>query len=109
MTIRGAGQDKTILSFANQTDGAQGLLVQADGFTLQDLAVEDTRGDGVKVLGATGVTFERVRVEWTAGPNATNGSYGLYPVQCHDVLIDRTRSCAGPRTPASTQSGSRTP
>ena len=29
-----------------------------------------------------------VRVEWTNGPDRDNGAYGLYPVQCENVLID---------------------
>jgi parallel beta-helix repeat protein len=29
-----------------------------------------------------------VRVEWTNGPSADNGAYGLYPVQCTNVLIE---------------------
>jgi len=88
VTIQGAGMDKTTLSFKQQTEGAQGLLVTANGFTLRDIAVEDTPGDAVKVLGGDTITFQRARVEWTAGPNETNGSYGLYPVQCKHVLIE---------------------
>jgi parallel beta-helix repeat protein len=34
------------------------------------------------------VTIRRVRAEWTGGPKDTNGSYGLYPVQCKNVLIE---------------------
>jgi parallel beta-helix repeat protein len=87
VTIQGAGMDQTILSFANQADGAQGLQVMANGFAIHDLAIQDTPGDALKILGGDGVTIERVRVEWTDGPNETNGSYGLYPVQCTHVLI----------------------
>ncbi len=87
VTIKGAGMDATTLSFKGQTSGAQGLLVTANAFTIQDIGIEDTRGDALKVLGADGVRIERVRVEWTGGPNETNGSYGLYPVQCKNVLI----------------------
>src|SRR3569623_1097304 len=88
-TLQGQGMDSTILSFANQTDGAQGLYVTAQhGFTMHDLAVEDTKGDGVKLLGTTKVRISKTRVEWTKGANETNGSYGSYPVQCADVLLD---------------------
>jgi parallel beta-helix repeat protein len=90
VTIVGRGMDKTILSFKQQTDGAQGLLVTANAFAIHDIAIEDTRGDALKVLGADGVTIQHTRVEWTAGPNATNGSYGLYPVQCKHVLIENS-------------------
>ena len=88
VTIKGAGMDATTLSFAKQTTGAQGMLVTADAFTIHDLAFEDAAGDALKVLGARGVTIQHVRVEWTNGPDARNGAYGLYPVQCQDVLIE---------------------
>jgi len=88
VTIRGRGMDSTVLSFAGQTDGAEGILVTADDFTIEQIGVEDTAGDAVKVEGTTGATFRKVRVEWTNGPAAQNGSYGLYPVQVTDVLIE---------------------
>jgi parallel beta-helix repeat protein len=88
VTIRGKGMDKTILSFKGQTDGSQGLLVKSDEFLIEDLAVEDAPGDAIKVEGASGVTFRRVRAEWTGGPSSENGAYGLYPVQCQRVLIE---------------------
>ena len=46
VTIRGKGMDKTILSFKNQKTGSAGMLVTAGGFTLENLAIEDTKGDG---------------------------------------------------------------
>ena len=64
VTLQGAGLDQTILSFKGQTDGAQGLYITAlHGFAMHDLAVEDTKGDGVKVLGTDRVRIERSRVE----------------------------------------------
>jgi parallel beta-helix repeat protein len=86
--LRGEGIDETVLSFDGQLDGAQGLLVTADGFTARDLAVIDTAGDGIKVEGGERVVFQRVRVEWSGDPGSDNGAYGLYPVQCQDVLIE---------------------
>jgi len=86
--LRGAGMDETVLSFDGQLDGAQGLLVTADHFTVRDLAVVDTAGDGIKVEGGRRIQFQRVRVEWSGEPGADNGAYGLYPVQCQDVLIE---------------------
>ncbi|HAJ31266.1 MAG TPA: hypothetical protein DCL32_13955, partial [Gammaproteobacteria bacterium] len=44
VTIRGAGMDKTILSFKEQVSGAEGLLVTANDFTIEDLAIEDAKG-----------------------------------------------------------------
>src|SRR5689334_2972256 len=88
VTIRGAGRDATTLSFARQATGAQGMLVTASAFTIQDIAFEDSPGDALKILGGDGVTIRRVRVTWTGGPKDTNGAYGLYPVQCKNVLIE---------------------
>lgn len=87
VTLKGAGMNDTVLSFKKQTQGAQGVLVTANNFAIHDLAIEDTRGDALKILSAEGVRIERVRVEWTGEPNETNGAYGLYPVQCKNVLI----------------------
>jgi len=88
VTIRGAGMNESILSFKNQQQGAEGLLVSADDFVIEDLAIEDTIGDALKINDSTNVTIRRVRTEWTAGPQTTNGAYGIYPVQSTNVLID---------------------
>src|SRR5512139_1425870 len=55
VTIQGAGMDRSTLSFAKQTTGAQGMLVTADDFRIHDIALEDAPGDALKVLGARGV------------------------------------------------------
>lgn len=88
VTLRGQGRDKSILSFKGQKTGAEGLLVNANGFTLENLAIEDSKGDGFKISQAENVTIRGVRVEWTGGPNTSNGGYGLYPVLCKNVLIE---------------------
>ncbi len=49
VTFRGAGMDKTILSFKNQVQGAEGLLVNASDFTIEDLAIEDTPGAALSI------------------------------------------------------------
>lgn len=87
VTLRGEGQDRTILSFSNQSRGAEGLLVTSDGVELRDFAVENARGDAIKVRDCNGITFRGVRAEWTNGPSTSNGAYGLYPVNCDNVLI----------------------
>jgi len=88
VTIRGAGMDKTILSFKEQVTGAEGLLVTASNFTLENLAIEDTIGDGLKVNNGNNIIIRGVRVEWTGGYATENGAYGLYPVQTENVLIE---------------------
>ncbi len=90
VTLRGQGMDKSILSFKGQKAGAEGLLVNADGFTLENLAIEDSKGDGFKISQSENVTIRGVRVEWTGGPKTSNGGYGLYPVLCRNVLIENS-------------------
>lgn len=88
--IRGKGVDKTILSFKGQTDGAEGLRVSnAEEIVIENLTVQDSKGDGIKTMNVKGITFRNVKVEWTGPPKAENGGYGLYPVQCDNVLIDK--------------------
>lgn len=87
--IKGKGKDKTILSFKGQTDGAEGIRVSnAENITIEDLTVQDSRGDAVKTMNVTGITFRNVKTEWLGEPKASNGAYGLYPVQCEKVLIE---------------------
>ncbi len=88
ITIRGKGIDKTILSFKNQHMGSKGIEATGDNFVIEDLAVEDTRGNAIKVVGAKNVTFRHVRTSWTGEPKTSNGAYGVYPVSCENVLID---------------------
>ena len=88
ITIRGEGMASSILSFRNQIQGAEGLLVSADDFVIEDLAIEDTVGDALKINESENVTIRRVRTEWTGGPLETNGAYGIYPVQSSNILID---------------------
>lgn len=91
IVIRGAGEDKTILNFKGQISGAEGLkITQSSGITIQDLTVQDTKGDGIKAQLVDGITFRNVKAEWTNGANKRNGGYGLYPVQCTNVLIEHS-------------------
>ncbi len=88
VTIKGAGHDKTILSFKNQIAGAEGLLVTASDFTIENLAIEDAKGDALKITEGKNIIVRGVRTEWTNGPDTKNGAYGIYPVQTQNVLIE---------------------
>jgi parallel beta-helix repeat protein len=94
IVIRGTAMDNdggTVLRFDNQTDGAQGIFATGNNFIIEDIAVENTPGDSIKVSGSNAVTIRRVRVEWTRGPNPDNGGYAVYPVQTRNVLIEDCR------------------
>jgi parallel beta-helix repeat protein len=89
VVIRGRGMDKTILSFKGQQTGAEGIrITNCEEVVLEDLTVQDAKGDLIKTMHVKGITFRRVKAEWTGKPSPTNGGYALYPVQCENVLID---------------------
>lgn len=91
VTVRGAGTkdgEGSILDFSGQQGAGEGLLVTSDDVLLTNFAVLNTRGDGIKSKDADRIVYHQLRVEWTAGPKATNGAYGVYPVESSDVLID---------------------
>ena len=59
VTIRGAGMDQTILNFADQTQGAEGIKVtNARNIIIEDLTTENSKGDLIKTQ------------RWTALPSA---------------------------------------
>ncbi len=90
ITIRGKGLEKTILDFSKQQKGSggEGIKVISNNFTLEDLTVQNSPGDAIKITDSTGVTFRRVRTWWSGGPSTENGAYGIYPVLCKQVLIE---------------------
>jgi parallel beta-helix repeat protein len=94
VTVRGQGSDKTILSFKDQGQGTGGegvLITSKDDVTVEDLGIEDSKGDGLKVQGTRKLILRRLRTEWTGGPKETNGGYGLYPVLCTDIVIENCK------------------
>jgi len=93
LVIRGAGMDKSILNYVNQDEGAQGIsITNSQNITLENFTVQDSKGDAIKAQYVENIIFRYVKAEWTGGPKATNGAYGLYPVQCENVLIEHSVS-----------------
>jgi parallel beta-helix repeat protein len=89
VVISGKGMDKTILSFKGQTDGAEGIRISnAKNITIKDMTLQDAKGDLLKTMNVAGIKMINVKTEWTGTPNKNNGAYGVYPVQCTNVLID---------------------
>lgn len=89
VTIKGAGQDKTILNFSGQEGAGEGLLITSDDVTVEGFTMRDTKGDGIKSKGADRITYRDLTVEWSGGPDENNGAYGVYPVESTDVLVER--------------------
>lgn len=89
ITIRGKGMDKTVLSFKDQQEGAEGLKISNGvNIVLEDFTVLDAVGDNIKVSDTDGITFRRINASWSGGPKTSNGAYAIYPVLCKNVLIE---------------------
>ncbi len=89
VTVRGAGQDKTILDFSGQEGAGEGLLITSDDVVVEGFTMRDTKGDGIKSKGADRIIYRDLTVEWSGGPDENNGAYGVYPVESVDVLVER--------------------
>jgi parallel beta-helix repeat protein len=88
VTVIGPGKGQVTLDFHGQAAGEDGLFAQSvSNLTFQGFSIKDTPGNGVRVLGVTGITFRDLGVTWTA-MNDTDGSYAIYPVQSKQVLIE---------------------
>ncbi len=89
VTVKGAGMDKTILSFRKQTEGAEGIRVaNCKNVTLEGFTIQDAIGDNIKAIYTDTLTFRSIKTEWTDVPNTSLGAYGIYPVICKNVLIE---------------------
>lgn len=92
VTMSGAGLGKTIFDFSKQVAGDDGIFAQSiKNLTLKDFTVENTPNDAIKTLSVTGVTFDGIEVLWMAKDPTTHGSYGVYPVQSKDVLVQNCK------------------
>jgi len=87
ITVRGVG-DAVVFDFADQEAGANGLHVSGDDFTIENLAIRNTKGDGIRVDGVDGAVFRRLHVSWDAGSVTENGAYAVYPVKSSNVLVE---------------------
>lgn len=89
VTLKGAGatRDDVVLDFGTQTVGDDGLTVTASGFTIENLSVKNSPGNGI-VAHAELSTFRNVKVSWDAGSVTTNGFYAVYPTDCRKTVIE---------------------
>lgn len=88
ITFEGQGIDLTILDFAGQVAQSNGVDVVGDNFTIEGMTITDSKKDALRIENSTNVVIRRVKATWSAGPATTNGSYGLYPVRCTNVLME---------------------
>jgi parallel beta-helix repeat protein len=82
ITLRGlqvGGQRAVLEGDGERTDA---VIASGHRFAIEGFAVRNYTSNGITVHGATGVVFRDLQVENT-------GLYGVYPVECRDVLVER--------------------
>lgn len=90
ITITGYGVEETILDFENAT-GGDGIFVQnGKDVTITDLGVYEAAANAIKLKNTDGVILRSVATVWDGELNQENGAYGLYPVECQNILIEDT-------------------
>lgn len=100
ITLKGQGQEKTILDFSGQRVGKASLDIQTDKVVVKDLAVVNSPADyAIRAHGspddlADQFTFNHVRTSWDKAPNVNDGAYGFYTVETQNVLIENS-TCIG--------------
>lgn len=91
VTLKGAGMDQTVLSFANQEQGAEGIkAANCQNLAFEDFTIQDAKGDNIKVTDTKGIRFTRVNSLWTGEPKEENGAYAFYPVLCTRVVVEES-------------------
>ncbi len=96
VTIKGAGIDKTVLTFREQQEGAEGIRVaNCKNVTLEGFTIQDAIGDNIKAIYTDTLTFRNLKTEWTDIPNKELGAYGIYPVMCKNILIENCEALRG--------------
>ncbi len=97
ITVKGAG-DGVVFDFRNQRrpvgDGgttgsaANGMSVTGAGFTIENVTIKNSPGDGIRVSNTERATFRKLKVSWDAGSVTANGAYAIYPVNVTGVLVE---------------------
>ncbi|MCB9732854.1 MAG: right-handed parallel beta-helix repeat-containing protein [Deltaproteobacteria bacterium] len=89
ITIKGIGatRDDVVLDFGSQAVGDDAFVVTADGFTIQDLSIKNSPGNGI-VVQADQSRFSNIKVSWDAGSVTDNGAYAVYPNDCSKTIIE---------------------
>ena len=89
VSVIGAGMRKTVISFKNLKSGGEGMKISGKKLLLQGFTVIDAPGDDIKTQHCEGITFRDLNTTWSHQDLAKSGTYGIYPVQCSNVLIEK--------------------
>jgi parallel beta-helix repeat protein len=82
ITLRGLVREGRRAELDGEGELTDAVISSSHGFTIEGMALRNYTSNGITVHGATGVVFRDLVVENT-------GLYGVYPVECKDVLVER--------------------
>lgn len=90
ITVRGVvdGENRPWLDGENQR--SDGFNTTGDDFLLEGFGLRGYIGNAVLTTGAERVVYRDLIIEGTYGDTDRATIYGLYPVECTDVLIENT-------------------
>jgi parallel beta-helix repeat protein len=71
-----------------------GVDVVVDDFHIEGLNIINAKKDGLRIEDSDGIIIRAVKVEWTNGPDSSNGAYGIYPVRVQHVLMEDSEAIA---------------
>lgn len=88
ITLQGASQEETTLSFAEAGAGAsRGIYITGNDVTVRDFRIENTPGDAIEANTVDNIAMIDLTVWWDCDECTENGAYGVYPVKASGVLV----------------------
>lgn len=90
ITIRGAAQSKSVLSFRNLPEGAVGIKISnANDIVIENLSIHDTRGNAIQGDNSRNITIQNVAIGWSADPGTVVNRSGIYLSACKNILVEK--------------------
>lgn len=88
ITLKGAGQDLTVMEFKDLKVGANAIVIKSNDVTVTEFTVKNPPGDGIRASQVKNISYQKVTVLWDTPASTSNGAYGLYPVGSQGVRIE---------------------
>ncbi|MBS1745877.1 MAG: right-handed parallel beta-helix repeat-containing protein [Bacteroidetes bacterium] len=86
--FQGAGHDKTILDFSEQSTSGEGLrATNVKDFWIDGMTIRESKGDLMKISNSRDIKITNLYATW-AKSDSNSGGYAIYPVLCKNVLIE---------------------
>lgn len=89
LTIMGQGIDQTILDYTGSVNAKDGFLISnGANIEIAHFSIINSNNNAIKVTKSDGVWMHHLGTIWPGEPDEDNGAYGLYPVECDNVIVE---------------------